>query len=863
MSPFQFRFWRELALGWFVLASFPMLSPSQIIVTKDPFANPSPAPVDVDIAFNLSASDTTDGTLTYSWDFGDGSEPTALVANPAVVHRYAKPGRFSVLVSMEAGVVRQTLSFFLLVHAPWTNPRPTASSTIALDAKRQRIWVVNADNNSVTCIDAVKLEKLFEASVGGHPRTLGQAPDGSIWVTNQDDATISVLDPETGALLKSEIISYGSQPFGIAFSPDGKDAYVSLQATGKLIKLDPANVRGKLWLEVPVQGDPRGIAITSDSKRVLVTRFISPADHGEISDVDATAMTANSKITLEEDKGPDTENSGRGIPNYLTSIAIAPDGGQVWILAKKDNTSRGLVRDGRALDFQSTVRAMVMRVDLATGKEDLPHRLDMDDSEIPSAIAFGPLGDPAFLAFQGSNKVIVWDPNANVRMMSIPSVGLAPQGLLVDSALGRLFVQNFMSRTVSVYDVSTILSGSDYIAPQLKVIGTVTKDKLSDQVLLGKQIFYNAADLRMSKDGYISCATCHLDGGTDRRVWDFTDRGEGLRKTVSLLGRSGMGHGPVHWSANFDEIQDFENDIRGPFGGNGFMKDADFHANGHDQTLGGKKAGLSPELDALAAYVSSLTQVHASPYRNQDGSLTDDAKEGEKVFNRPEVGCARCHIPPLYTDSRLTGAKDSVAGDIFTPEGFRVHDVGTLNPSAGKRLKQTLLGFDTPTLKGIWEMPPYLHDGSAATLEDVLTTANSGDKHGHTSQLSDVERKQLVAFLQQLDDGAPGAGILPRSQKRSGFRFTITSGPGVAGYRLQLEWPPSKGTPHMVFHDLGGKIVDTYSEAFVRSRSLKPGQISLYWNGWNARGQALASGLYSVEACLEAECQVRTLVLIF
>ena len=46
-----------------------------------------------------------------------------------------------------------------------------------------------------------------------------------------------------------------------------------------------------------------------------------------------------------------------------------------------------------------------------------------------------------------------------------------------------------------------------------------------------------------------ACATCHLDGGHDGRTWDFTGRGEGLRNTISLRGRSGTGHGPVHWSA--------------------------------------------------------------------------------------------------------------------------------------------------------------------------------------------------------------------------------------------------------------------------------------------------------------------------
>ena len=103
----------------------------------------------------------------------------------------------------------------------------------------------------------------------------------------------------------------------------------------------------------------------------------------------------------------------------------------------------------------------------------------------------------------------------------------------------------------------------------------------------------------MNRDGYISCASCHLDGDSDGRVWDFTHDGEGLRNTVALLGRSGLRHGPVHWTGNFDEIQDFEHSPRNLFGGTGFMPDADFNTGTRNQPLGDPKLGASLDLDAL------------------------------------------------------------------------------------------------------------------------------------------------------------------------------------------------------------------------------------------------------------------------
>jgi hypothetical protein len=79
--------------------------------------------------------------------------------------------------------------------------------------------------------------------------------------------------------------------------------------------------------------------------------------------------------------------------------------------------------------------------------------------------------------------------------------------------------------------------------------------------------------------------------------------GEGLRNTVSLRGRAGA-QGFLHWSANFDEVQDFEAQIRTLAGGSGLMSDADFNAGTRSQPLGTPKAGVSADLDALAAYVA-------------------------------------------------------------------------------------------------------------------------------------------------------------------------------------------------------------------------------------------------------------------
>ena len=110
-----------------------------------------------------------------------------------------------------------------------------------------------------------------------------------------------------------------------------------------------------------------------------------------------------------------------------------------------------------------------------------------------------------------------------------------------------------------MYDVTGVSAGESI--PLRGRIATSPHEPLTPEVLLGKRVFYNAADPRMSRDGNVSCASCHIERGSACRVWDFSGRGAhggGLRNTITLYGRSGLGHGAIHWRADMDEIQDFE-----------------------------------------------------------------------------------------------------------------------------------------------------------------------------------------------------------------------------------------------------------------------------------------------------------------
>jgi DNA-binding beta-propeller fold protein YncE/cytochrome c peroxidase len=843
-----------------VFASAPPASP----VIHGATAAPAMAYVGEEVRFSVEATDTEGLPLTYRWRFGDSTAAGPYGRSKEASHAYGVPGHYraSIYVRNETGELANLFLPVTVLTRP-TAVQPTHSSSIVLDTVRGRVWCVNPDNGSVSAVDAGLESLLFEIPTGVSPQSLALDRDGNVWVVNRGSATLSVLSGSDGRALATISLPYGSRPHGIAFNPAGTAAYVSLEGSGRLIRLDP--LARSVVGEIDVGPTPRALAVSGDGKRILVTRFISPAMHAEVYEVSADGFAKVRTFVLALDTAPDTETGGGGVLNYLASIVISPDGRTAAVSAAKANTRRGRFLSGVDLIAENTVRTALAFLDLEANGESASPRNDFDNAALASASVYSRAGDLIFTSLEGSNAVHTRDPyNSGAVLERNKAAGLAPIGLALDPRAKTLYVHAFLGRSISAWDVSpyndpgAIEKDSVQSRPRGS-ISTISHDALDPLVLKGKRVFYNAADPLMSFNGYISCAVCHLDGGTDGRVWDFTDRGEGLRRTASLLGRAGMGHGPVHWSANFDEIQDFENDIRGPFGGKGFMSDADFLAGARSRTLGDAKAGLSPDLDALAAYVNSLVQVNPSPYRNADGSKTSEAAAGEAIFNSARAGCARCHVPPLYTDSRLAGpaAKGSSAftgaastgllpGDFITPQGFLVHDVGTLAPSAGKRMGDTLLGIDTPTLKGIWETGPYLHDGSAATLMDVITTANAGDRHGTTSHLTATQKDQLVAFLRQLDDGPPAkVGIAGRGSPGGTHRLRVDR--VGSGFRIGLAGFGPSARVRLL--DARGRTLWVSGGRIGSARGASAGgDRVVIWDGRDARGGRLPAGVYRMVA---------------
>ncbi len=675
------------------------------------------------------------GEVELRWSLGDGTETEFAVDATSISHTFEAVGHYAVTVVATDDEGFTSRTFQHVVHRPLTPKVARASTSLLLDERRGLVITTNVENGTLSLVDVATFAKVAEIPVFSNPVALALAPDERLWVVDRENYAIAIVDLDARKAVEFFRLPYASQPVGLVFSPDGR-ALVPLLALGEVVSIDAAT--HEVLTRKFVGPMPRGLTLSGDGTTLWVTRFLSRGDHGEVYRLDAQTLEVVGRYDLMEDTTTeDSTVQGRGLPNYLFSVHVSPDGSQAWVPAKKDNMSRGLMRDGLANTQDNAVRPLVSILDLTTHEEVVSSRIDFDNRNLPRQVTFSPLGDYAFVALFGSNMIEVRDAYSRALITSFRGETLkGPVDSVLDSE-GRLYVLADASRSLSVFDVSAILDGTDQGTRLVTSIPLVETDKLSPEVLRGKQIFESAEDLRMTLEGYQSCASCHFEGFEDGRVWDFFDRGEGFRNTTSLLGRRGTGHGRVHWSANFDEIQDFEGPIRVHQGGSGFLTEEEFAMGTRSDPLGDPKAGVNSDLDALAAYVTSFESIPRSPHRKADGTLTDAAEAGRVLFL--ELGCDSCHAGDDFTDSAL--------GEL--------HDVGTLTELSGKRLGGDLPGIDTPTLLGIWQTAPYLHDGSAATLRDVLTTRNVGGKHGNTAPLSDEQLDQLVAYLEQIDQGLP------------------------------------------------------------------------------------------------------------
>lgn len=530
--------------------------------------------------------------------------------------------------------------------------------------------------------------------------------DKYVYVVNADSGSITIVDVATRK--KAAEATVGRDPRTLAIARGGK-LLVTNMLDDSVSVLTSQDLKVVATLSVP--DEPYGVV----SSPAADLAFVSCSGAGMVCFIDTAALKVVGKLDVpRQPRGLAVSADGNRLyvthfltgevsvvdiaqRKLLTTIATGADSNMAQHIVIDPSGARAYLPHIRSnvattsMLFDTIVFPVVSVIDLAAQEHRRAEKIGLDavhrPVNMPFAAAFAPDGRRLFVVNSGSDDLSIIELEDGTAVGHV-DVGSNPRGIVLTADGTKVFVAHHVSHEVAVVD-----------ARAMKVVERVrvTDDKRPEAVQHGQALFFSSARPAISRDRWIGCASCHFDGGIDGRTWN-TPRGP--RNTQALFGVN-QTH-PLHWSADRASVQDFQKTIQTDMGGTGLSKS---------------------ELDDLAAFVNSL-RLPPNPFREADGSLSPAARRGQQIFESPKTQCAACHPAPRYTDRKL-------------------HDVGTGGGVAERLGSQ----FDTPSLPGIYATAPYLHDGSAATLQDVLSAKNAKDRHGVTSHLSAQEVKDLMAFL--------------------------------------------------------------------------------------------------------------------
>lgn len=614
--------------------------------------------------------------------------------------------------------MRYLLSIGLLLLNTMLVPHAWAGSTNSLlDISPDGRWVlaVNPDNGTVSVIDDTSRTMVREIKIGQKPESVAWIGNGPQAVaTSYETDELVFFDTSTGKVLSR--LQVADEPYGIVVNKAGTRAWVTQEYPGSVSEIDVAS--HKLVREFKVGSFVRGLALSPDEQRLYVTEFYTGILHA---------------VDLQAVDGPKVVDSWRGhkADNLCRSVAVHPRRPKAYLTHIRSRTE---VADSNGSIFpqvsvcdlvpaNNTKRRLSLAMDTYNGVRVVTNAWES---------ALSPDGTRLYTIYAGTNdmnmsRVVDDDYYEIERIANVVNIGQNPRAIRFSPDGKKVYVYNAMDFNVTIHDANGM--------KKLATIKTCDPPKTPEWVR-GK-ILFNSALRPMSSRQWIACFSCHPDGRHDGRVWQNP---EGLRKTTALFGMANT-H-PLHWSADRDEVQDFEYTIRGRLMlGRGLLREPIKPKKGFEKTeLEETLSGRSPDLDALAIYSNSF-DFTLSPHAPAPGKLSAAAERGRQLFASDAVGCIKCHGGPYYTDSTLT-------------KPFKLHDVGTGTQDPSEKMGPL---YDTPTLLGVYRTAPYLHHGKAATLRDVLTTANVGDRHGKTSHLNQTQLDDLVEFLQALPYELPPA----------------------------------------------------------------------------------------------------------
>jgi YVTN family beta-propeller protein len=594
---------------------------------------------------------------------------------------------------------------------PWISP-----AALAAAPDGGTIYIASPTSRQVLIYDTRQLKIIRTINQPGTPSGLALTSDARqlLVVCSAPESQLAIVDLSQGMTVRT--VRLGHTSGAPVLAPDGRTAYVCNRFSDSVSVVD--FVAGKELRRIEAGREPIAAALTADGRTLFV------ANHLPVGRVDTGQVAATiSVIDLARSKIASQVRLPNGA-NLLRDIRISPDGRHACVshtLARfqlpTSQVERGWM-NGNAITI----------IDVATRRA--INTVLLDEAERgaanPWGIAWSADGRTLLVTHAGTRELSVIDFPGLLRKLTLTPSTLAgkerppgyvttetasdvPADLTFLTGLRRVMalpgegprpvVAVGQFAYVGCY-FSESLARVDLTAPNVASVELLLHPKRAMSQLRRGEAYFN--DGTICLQGWQSCASCHSsDARVDGLNWDLLNDGVGNPKNSKSLVHA-------HETAPAMSL--------------GIRDSAEVAVRAGIQHI---LFTIQPEEVPLAMddWIKSLT-VEPSPFL-VNGTLSASAKRGQAIFNSPQTRCTQCHTPGLFTDRHDYDVGTAAATD----------EPGSL--------------FDTPTLLELWRTGPYLHDGSAATLRDVILQ-NRQDLHGGTSHLSRREINDLVAFLQSL-----------------------------------------------------------------------------------------------------------------
>ncbi len=618
--------------------------------------------------------------------------------------------------------------------AQGSSERFSQASTIALSPDERWLWVVRPDEDAIVKINVasrqlqtVRLGPEPTADAQGRftpahmPRSLARSEDGArVAVALERSGEIALVRAEDGVVQRRRAVC--ARPISVAFAAMQRALVVTCAADERVLLLDHETLEERARVAVPAL--PWGLVVDAREGLAHVTHLHGPGVSTLRVGASLTLQTTREIAELAP-RGHRTLAHGK--PRSLYDLAVDPKSGALWVAHELhgDDTAQP------ELDFESTVFPAVTVVGREAQTLSVDARVAGVDGAFgdvvsgPRAVRFSHDGRLVFVVAQASEDVLVIDAARRVEVGLLrPLEGHWPQGIALTRDGANAYVDLRNTGSITALSLRTDADGRVSLSRAPSAFDAREQDPMPADVRLGQRVFFTAndTDVPVTTNRWMACASCHPEGTTNRITWRFE---QGPRDTPTNAG--GVDGFLFRTGARRDLRE--------------YWKTINVEQGGHfapDDTV------LAPYLDAVAAFVQRGIPTPIAP-------STDRASvaRGRALFFRDDTRCGQCHTGPSLTDSGRGNPGLDLAGPVL------LWDVGTCN--AADRAHEDFVGhprqacmFDTTALRGLWDSAPYLHDGSARTLRDVLVTRNVGDRHGRTSHLNAAELDDLVEFLRSL-----------------------------------------------------------------------------------------------------------------